>query len=523
MFRRGLLITALALLAAAAPASAAPIGTPTVIATNLSTPWSVVKLPDGGVLVTEIVGRIRVIENGALNPTPVYEDLPARKFLGLALSPNYASNRFVYLYETRDAGSRVVRLRDTGDELVEPTVIFSGIDTDFIHDGGRIAFGPDGFLYVTTGDIHDPDLPPDPNSLNGKILRMTEAGDPAPTNPFNTDATRGNRDYVYSSGHRHPQGLAWDADGRLWQTEHGPSGEPYAPAGASSGRDELNLILPGRNYGWPSSAGEVVAPGTEPPKWESGEPPAFAPGGLAFSVDDGLLYAPGLKGEALRTFSADLAGVVTPGSVFFQTTFGRLRAATTTPGALWLTTHTVPMRVLCVPVGNTLPGPDPARVCSTQRVDGGARVLTSQPGPQTPPATTTPPSDPPVTTSPPPVAERSAAASVEALLARLRRARISSLRRLVRRGFISARGGGFEAGSRLTFRVQLRRSGRPALTVASAVVRPRSRSEVTVRATFTRRGRAALRRVRTARLILRVAYTPPGGAPVVRTAATLHR
>ena len=531
MLRKAALTAAFALLAATPVAGAAPTGTPATIASGLSTPWDVLKLPDGGVLVPEIVGRIRVIENGSLNATAVYEDLAAEKFLGIALSPQYAQDRHVYLYETRRTGdgtgtSRIVRLRDTGNRLVEPHVIFTGIDSDLRHDGGRIAFGPDGFLYVTTGDIHDKSRPRDIDNLNGKILRMTADGRPVPGNPFHTDTATSARDFVWSSGHRHPQGLAWDAQGRLWSTEHGPSGE--GPPGAMSGHDELNLIEAGNDYGWPDVAGSQTLLGTEPPKWHSGPAPALAPGGLAFSLDDGLLYAPGLYGQRLQVFDTDAQGDVTNVSALYAGQFGRLRAATTTPGALWFTTHSSPMRVLCVPVADGGASPEPSQVCSTRRLDGRARDLSTPRTTTTPPPPTTAPAAPltPLVQTPGPifVAPPSPATRATELARRLRAAmRSLRLRGLLRRGSAGVRAGGFEAGSRVSVRVRLNRPGRPALTVATGEVRPASRAPVTVRVRLGRRGRAALRRATTARLTVRVTYTPPGGAPVTRAAAASVR
>ena len=265
--RRACLAGALAVasLAAAPAAQSATVGQPVVVAGGLEFPWEVVPLPDGRILVTERPGRVRVIGAAGLRPAPAFADARANKFLGLVAHPEYACNRLVYLYVSygEATGNAVVRLRDDGTNLVEPATIFDGIRSDGNHDGGRIKFGPDRRLYVTTGDVHDPATPQNVDSLNGKVLRLAApggAGDGAapPDNPFNAAGEARNRRFVWSYGHRHPQGIDWDAGGRMWESEHGPTGEAYF--GGKRYRDEVNRIVAGGNYGWPTVMGEETPP-----------------------------------------------------------------------------------------------------------------------------------------------------------------------------------------------------------------------------------------------------------------------
>ncbi|HEX5910068.1 MAG TPA: PQQ-dependent sugar dehydrogenase [Thermoleophilaceae bacterium] len=322
-------------------AQASLSGTPVEVASGLETPWDVLRLPDGRTLVTEIGGRVRVIgADGALRAAPVYADSTAKKFLGMAADPGYATNRHVYLYVGYGSGanpnaSRIIRLTDDGTNLVSPVTIFNGgIASDDNHDGGRIAFGPDCMLYATTGDIHQPSLPQNLDSLNGKILRMTATGAAPADNPFPGAGARG---FVWSYGHRHPQGIAWDAEGRMWESEHGPSGEGHAPDGAKTGNDEINRIDKGANYGWPVIAGGQTAPGMRTPVTHASNSPAWAPGGLAIGPDR-VMYAPFLAGTELRAFT--IAGdSITSQTTLYDNTFGRLRAATADATHLWLTTH----------------------------------------------------------------------------------------------------------------------------------------------------------------------------------------
>jgi glucose/arabinose dehydrogenase len=245
--------------------------------------------------------------------------------LGLALDPDYAANNRIYVYltslENGQLVNRVERYVFKNGALSDRKVIFEGILGASNHDGGRIEFGPDGYLYITTGDAQNSDLAQDFTALQGKILRVTREGEVPEGNPFASA--------VWSYGHRNPQGLAWDAEGRLWSTEHGPSG-------LGSGYDELNLITPGANYGWPEIQGEEELEGMVSPVIQSGGSVTWAPGDVEYL--DGKLYFTGLRGSALYVVSLDgerIAGFDT----FFSGDYGRLRAIRLGPdGYLYIST-----------------------------------------------------------------------------------------------------------------------------------------------------------------------------------------
>lgn len=260
----------------------------TIVAENLEVPWAIAFLPDGSMFVTERAGRVRFIDsNGELNPNPIAQledvkQLGEGGLHGIALHPDFPNNNFVYVYYTYGQNiigtlNKVVRFRYDKGKFKEKTIIVDSIPGALFHDGGRIKFGPDGFLYITTGDAQNPSLAQDVSSLAGKILRVTDNGKPASGNPFNN--------LVYSYGHRNPQGITWDEKGQLWETEHG-----------SSAFDELNLIEMGKNYGWPTIQGDELKAGMETPKLNSGSD-TWAPAGLAF-INDSLFFA-GLRGQTL--------------------------------------------------------------------------------------------------------------------------------------------------------------------------------------------------------------------------------
>lgn len=302
----------------------------TVVAENLDTPWAVAFLPDKSMLVTERPGRVRLIDsNGILQPDPIITLSSAKEIgegglLGITLHPNFTTNNYVYLYYTYSESSgntlnRVVRTTYQNKQLQNEQIIVDQIPGASNHNGGRIKFGPDNYLYITTGDAGDPSQSQDTNTLGGKILRVNDEGKSAPENPFNN--------LVYSYGHRNPQGLTWDDKGQLWATEHGRSG-------IQSGLDELNLIEKEKNYGWPKIEGDETQTGMETPKMNSGSD-TWAPAGVAF-VNNSLFFG-GLRGQTL--YEAKIIGEKITLKEHFKGQFGRIRDVILGPdNLLYITT-----------------------------------------------------------------------------------------------------------------------------------------------------------------------------------------
>lgn len=294
-----------------------------IVAKNLEVPWEIVILPNNNLLVTERTGSLKLISNGQ---TTIISKIPDVKafgeggLMGLALHPNFKSNNYIYLYYTYEAinnqtKNRVVRYKFENNNLSGRKILVDNIPGAIFHNGGRIKFGPDGFLYITTGDSLEPSLAQDKNSLAGKILRVTDEGKGAPKNPFNN--------LVYSFGHRNPQGLAWDDEGRLWETEHG-----------QSATDEINLIIPGRNYGWPEIRGNQTRENMESPFAQSGEE-TWAPAGAEFL--NGSLFFGGLRGQALFELKVRSGNAII--SKHFLQEYGRIRNVVLSPnGFIYIST-----------------------------------------------------------------------------------------------------------------------------------------------------------------------------------------
>lgn len=304
------------------------------VASNLEVPWALVFLPaspqggpDKSILFTERVGRVRLIDAmGKLLPDPIatIDDVKQSGeggLLGIAIHPNFSTNHFVYLYYTYGTNgdetlNRVVRFKFENNTLSNKTIIVDKIPGALFHDGGRIKFGPDGFLYITAGDSQNPSLAQNTKSLAGKILRVTDEGKPAPGNPFKSE--------VYSYGHRNPQGLAWDENGRLWETEHG-----------ASALDEINIIEKGKNYGWPEIAGNQTKKGMETPIINSGSD-TWAPSGAAYLK--GSIFFGGLRGQAL--YQAVINGNSVAVKEFLKGEVGRVREVVVGPdNLLYITTN----------------------------------------------------------------------------------------------------------------------------------------------------------------------------------------
>ena len=274
------------------PAGAGPILRTTtgdwlvqVVSDDLSYPWDINRAGNQ-IVMTEAGGNIVTIENGRLNRYPVQTSDPivhegGSGLLGMTLSEDFQTSGLAYLYHTYRSASRltnkVIQARFDGQSWRETRVLLAGIPGHPLYNGGRIAIGPDGHLYVTTGWTENSKLPQDLGSLAGKILRMTREGNVPEDNPF-----RGS--YVYSYGHRNPQGLAWNDAGNLFVAEHG-----------QIGHDEINLIRPGANYGWPLISGDEKRAGMEPPVVDSGSD-TWAPSGAAFAGRELLVAALGKRG-----------------------------------------------------------------------------------------------------------------------------------------------------------------------------------------------------------------------------------
>ncbi len=296
---------------------------PLIVAEGLTIPWEIAFLPDGDLVVTERPGTLLRI-TGEEKKTFTISGVAHRGesgLLGLALHPDFAENRWIYLYlTTADGGSltnRVMRYTLTGTSLSDRFVVIENIPGAPYHDGGRMAFGPDGMLYITTGDAGNGTYAQNVESLAGKILRVKEDGSIPGDNPF------GNA--VFSYGHRNVQGITWDAAGQLWATEHGRSG-------VLSGYDEVNKILKGGNYGWPKIQGDESYEGMVTPEIHSGASETWAPSGLSY-LQGHLIFA-GLRGESL--YAADISsGTARSVKAYLHGDYGRLRTVTVGPDGMF--------------------------------------------------------------------------------------------------------------------------------------------------------------------------------------------
>lgn len=308
----------------AVPSETAPAGRPTIestIATGLNVPWGIVFLANGDALVSQRDDGtiVRIATDGTVTPVGGVPDATGSPggeggLLGIAVPPGDESVLFAYV--TTRSDDRIVRMSLSGNTLGSPEPILTGIPIGSRHHGGRLLFDDSGLLYVSTGDSGVGQLAQDRDSLAGKVLRIDQQGKAAAGNPF------GNRTWSY--GHRNIEGLAFDADGRLWATEFG-----------DKAADELNLIERGGNYGWPMVEGKSDDKGLVNPlvTWPTDD---CSPAGIAISKSTAFIGA--LQGECLFAVPLDGKTAGTP-KAYFSGDHGRIRSVALAPdGALWVTT-----------------------------------------------------------------------------------------------------------------------------------------------------------------------------------------
>lgn len=310
--------------ASASPSPEGPVRPRVVdtIATGLVAPWGIDFLPDGTALVTERdTTKVLAVRDGSVRRVGrISAAAPEGEagLLGLAVSPTFEEDSLVYAYFTSPGDNRVVKMTYNGRRLGRPKVVLAGIPRGFVHDGGRLEFGPDGYLYVSTGETGEEQLAQDRSSLGGKILRITTDGEPAPGNPVEGSP-------VWTMGHRNVQGLAFDEQDRLWASEFG-----------SNTWDELNRIEEGRNYGWPLVEGRGDLEEYRNPfaQWRTSE---ASPSGLAYL--EGALWMASLRGARLWRVPVNDNGSIEQPEDFFVGDYGRLRTVVAAPdGNLWLST-----------------------------------------------------------------------------------------------------------------------------------------------------------------------------------------
>ena len=296
---------------------------------KIDTPWEMVFAPDGSMFVTQRSGSIAIIENGNLKNwlklDSVVVEVGESGLFGIEIDPAYEQNGYVYFgytYAARKSPlslvNKIVRYRNDNGSPVFDKVLIDGIPGNHLHNIGAFEFGPDGMLYVTSGEIYQPDLAQDPASLNGKILRLTPDGEVPSDNPFPGS-------YVYSLGHRNSQGIAFQpGTNSLWATEHGPSEDQGCCM------DEINRIVAGGNYGWPAIRGSETQDGLIAPAYYSGDTTTWAPTGGVFVTQgewEGSMLFTGLRGQALyrAVFNASDPNQIDTVERYLHEAFGRLR------------------------------------------------------------------------------------------------------------------------------------------------------------------------------------------------------
>ncbi len=293
-----------------------------VIAEQLTIPWGIAISPDGRMFITERLGTIRVIQDGKLLSEPLISfPIPTARrseggLLGIALDPNFSSNHYIYVYRTVTEDNRtynqVIRLLEADNKASIDRIIIDNIPGSLTHDGGRIKVGPDQKLYITTGDAGNSSFAQDLDNLAGKILRINLDGSIPIDNPIHNSP-------IYSFGFRNPQGLDWNAQQVLYASEHG-----------QTAHDEINIIQPGTNYGWPLVQGEEESQdtNTQKPLLQS-EDVTWAPAGIAFVKQgpwNGKLLVATLRGEQLLALTLNENGTkVIQAESWLQDQYGRLR------------------------------------------------------------------------------------------------------------------------------------------------------------------------------------------------------
>ena len=301
-----------------------------IVADNLKIPWELVFAPDGRIFFTERDGNLWVIENESMELVATFPASHTSEggLLGLALDPEFEKNNFLYLYQTyfdfELHHNKVVRYTVSNNQLTDEQILIDKIPGAVWHDGGRIKFGPDEKIYITTGDSTNANLSQKIDSLAGKILRINADGTIPSDNPFESSP-------VFSYGHRNPQGIDWNENGILVSSEHGPSGEKgYA-------HDEINVIEPGKNYGWPVIVGDSNNLEYTNPILHSGDV-TWAPSGLLYYDSDkipewkGMFLVAALRGQHVMVMDLDLENNrVNSVEKIFQDEYGRLRDLVQSP------------------------------------------------------------------------------------------------------------------------------------------------------------------------------------------------
>jgi aldose sugar dehydrogenase len=288
-----------------------------VIAQNLEVPWALAFLPDDRMIFTERGGNVNILDGqnvknvGKITVTQNGES----GLMGIAVDPNFNENHYIYLYYTSGNYNRISRF-NLGETLTNETILIGNIPAAAIHNGGRLKFGPDGKLYATTGETGNAALAQDLNSLGGKILRLNTDGSVPSDNPFGT--------YVYSYGHRDPQGITWGPTGIMYASEHG-----------ESANDELNIITKGGNYGWPLYQGNDTSSGYIKPLRGYTEF-TLAPSGIAFYQK--AVWIAGLRGSQLRKVTLSDDGNSVMGEKAFFRQLERIRDVVEHNGYLYIST-----------------------------------------------------------------------------------------------------------------------------------------------------------------------------------------